>query len=199
FEDGTFTVTEHFRDTGCPYCGDQVLGRVVRSGPAPGEERRIGICRTCGTIWDRPARIPAPLLFLDPVLRPGAAQPVTLELHNPEARRVRGWAGVTVRRARQFGYVIEPAVHEVVLEPGERQTVTSLLSTTAGKPTDAEFLRGYWSSELAVAVAQRTIWTASRPGAIRRPTGDLRHRPGTGEPRSSEPARIANSPTRNGI
>lgn len=195
FEDGTFTVAEHFVDSACPYCGDQVLGRVVRSQPVPAAERRIGICRTCGTIGDRPARIPAPTLLLDPVLRPGQARPVSLELHNPEDRRVRGWAGITVRRARQFGYVIEPALHEVVLEPGGRQTVTSLLSTTEGKPNDAEFLRGYWSCELAVAVAQRTIWTASRPGAVRRPTGDLLHGPGTGDDGLAGSGDMPNSPT----
>jgi hypothetical protein len=175
FEDGTFVVARHGEGGACPYCGDGMMSRTVRSQFVPDVRREVGICRTCGTIWDRPAGVPAPVLTLDPLLRPTVPQPVGLELRNALDRPVRGWAGLTVRRARQFGYTAQPPPQEVVLAPGERQVVLFSLCTTESVPTDAEFLRGYWSSELAITVAQRTIWTSARPDLALRPTGDLRH------------------------
>jgi hypothetical protein len=178
FADGTFRVVRHAAGGACPYCDDAMMSRLIRSDLAPEVRREVGICRTCGTIWDRPEGVPAPLLTVDPVLRPAVPQPVGLVLRNDLDRSVRGWAGLTVRRARQFGYRTEPPPQEVTLAPGERRTVPFTLSTTHTVPTDAEFLRGYWSSELALTVAQRTIWTAARPDSVLRPTGDLRHTDG---------------------
>ncbi|MFF0144106.1 hypothetical protein ATK36_4296 [Amycolatopsis sulphurea] len=175
FEDGTFSVVRHGDGGACPYCGDAMMSRLVRSDLVPEVRREVGICRTCGTIWDRPETVPAPLLTLDPVLHPTEPTPVGLELRNGLDRTMRGWAGLTVRRAKQFGYRVEQPPQRVVLEPGEARTALFTLATTAEIPTDAEFLRGYWSSELALTVAQRTIWTAVRRDQVLRPVGDLRH------------------------
>ncbi|MEO6702247.1 MAG: hypothetical protein ABI140_02440 [Jatrophihabitantaceae bacterium] len=175
FEDGSFTVTGHRAAEPCPYCGDEVSARTVQSSLAGEIRRLVGICRTCGTIWDRPEQVPAVQLALDPVLPSGQPVEVGVQLSNPLSRPVRGWVGLTVRRARQFGYHIEPALHAVELAGGQRRRVTFSLATTPAVPSDAEFLRAYWCSELALSVAQRTIWTASEQAPMLRPIADLKH------------------------
>ncbi|MDH6574583.1 hypothetical protein [Kitasatospora sp. MAP5-34] len=165
-DDGTFTVVAHATADACAYCGDTVMARTLASALAPATRRVLGICRTCGTVWDRPIHLDPPVVRMDPLVRRSVEHPVDLLLSNPLDRSLHGWAGLALRNSHRHGTRVWPETAEVELGPGEQRAFRFLLTAGESSPTYADFLRAFWTAELGVAAALRLVWVgAGHPSA----------------------------------
>jgi hypothetical protein len=161
-QDGTFAVVRHHSAGHCPYCGDHVSGRLLRAGLAPAGQRELGTCDRCGTVWDRPADAGIPTIVVpDRVFRETPTR-VELRLDNPLDRPVRGWAGLRLRQSQRHGTSVDPLIRPVELAAGSAATLEFTLSVGASTPGHPEVVRAFFTSELNVTVAQRTVTIRAR-------------------------------------
>ena len=167
--DGCFFTAEHLpQDRRCPYCDSPVVRRVIRHRFDPEVAREFALCQTCGNVWD------IPLAGINPVfkgcesLTRNTRQTHAVVVKNTMGRRVRGWLGFRIYQAQKFGVTVEPPLRELVLEEGEEAEVPFEITIGGRMPAHMEFARGFWVSELAVAVFQRNIWVVPGNGNERR-------------------------------
>lgn len=156
--DGTFRVEEHLPPGRCPYCGARVVRTAVRHLLDPAVARDFGLCQTCGNVWDAPLDGVRPELRGDAVLRRGTTATQEVVVRNPLDRTVRGFTGFRLYQAERHGVRVHPAVAEVVVQAGAEAVVPFRIDVTDAVPAHMEFLRGFWASELDVAVFQRNVW-----------------------------------------
>ncbi len=156
--DGCFSVAEHLpTDISCPYCGSPVVRRVIRHHFEPDIAREFALCQTCGNVWDVPLGGIQPVFKGKSVLLRATQQPYAVTIRNTVGRRVRGWLGFRIYQAQRHGVVVDPPVQELVLEPGAEVDVPFTIDIGAHTPAHMEFARGFWVSELNVAVFQCNI------------------------------------------
>lgn len=156
--DGTFRVEEHLAPGTCPYCGAQVARKAIRHLFDPDVARDFGLCQTCGNVWDAPLGGVRPELRGDAVLTRGATATQEVVVRNPFDRSVRGFTGFRLYQAERYGVVVAPSVAEVVVPPCGEVALPFEIQVGDRVPAHMEFLRGFWASELDVAVFQRNVW-----------------------------------------
>ncbi|HEX9993551.1 MAG TPA: hypothetical protein VGB14_11545 [Acidimicrobiales bacterium] len=156
--DGTFRVEEHLPAGTCPYCGAVVVRKAIRHLFDPAVARDFGLCQTCGNVWDAPLGGIRPELAGDPVLRRGTVAAQQVVVRNPFDRAVRGFTGFRLYQADRHGVVVRPGVAEVTVPARGVVTVGFEIEVGTSVPAHMEFLRGFWASELDVAVFQRNVW-----------------------------------------
>lgn len=156
--DGTFRVEEHLPPESCPYCGAQVVRKAIRQVFTPEVARDFGLCQTCGNVWDAPLGGIRPELRGDPVLRRGTTATHEVVVGNRLGRSARGFLGFRLYQAERHGVTVTPAVTEVVVQDGADAVVPFRIEVGEAVPAHMEFLRGFWVSELDVAVFQRNVW-----------------------------------------
>lgn len=156
--DGTFGVDEHLPSGTCPYCGAVVARKAIRHLFDRDVARDFGLCQTCGNVWDAPLGGVRPELAGPAVLRRGTVAEQQVVIRNPHDRPVRGFAGVRLYQADRHGVRVRPQVADVTVPARDVTGVTFEVEVGTSMPAHMEFLRGFWVSELDVAVFQRNVW-----------------------------------------